>query len=200
MWSCSVSAAPAARSWVGRVRVVGAADVIDALDAWQKRSPWRTPSPGQLRSGSFGSRFGVSPGCRTQSPSRSGSIFALASKPSADQPTRLGVVPRSDTPKPGSAGLSDRLDKTQPVGDRGRLAASGDAELAEDVRDVDAGRVLADEQLVCDLSVRSTERDQAEDLTFAGSQPEARRLIELGRDLRLVDPVRDRVAPVRRAP
>src|SRR5204863_2243142 len=58
--SCSVSAAPAARSWVGRVRVVGAADVIDALDAWQKRSPRRTPSPGQLRSGSFGSRFGVS--------------------------------------------------------------------------------------------------------------------------------------------
>ena len=46
---CSVSAAPAARSWVGRVRVVGAADVIDALDAWQKRPFRRTPSPGQLR-------------------------------------------------------------------------------------------------------------------------------------------------------
>ena len=29
-------AAPDSRSWVGRVRVVGAADVIDALEAWQK--------------------------------------------------------------------------------------------------------------------------------------------------------------------
>src|SRR5687767_4598180 len=29
----AVTAAPATRSWVGRVRVVGAADVIDALDA-----------------------------------------------------------------------------------------------------------------------------------------------------------------------
>src|SRR5215210_3430897 len=28
-------AAPAPRSWVGRVRVVGAADVIDALGAWR---------------------------------------------------------------------------------------------------------------------------------------------------------------------
>ena len=46
---CSVSAAPAARSWVGRVRVVGAADVIDALDAWQKCPFRRTPSPGQHR-------------------------------------------------------------------------------------------------------------------------------------------------------
>ncbi len=46
---CSVSAAPATRSWVGRVRVVGAADVIDALDARQKRSFRRTLSPGQHR-------------------------------------------------------------------------------------------------------------------------------------------------------
>src|SRR4051812_36439596 len=50
------SAAPAARSWVGWVRVVGAADVIDALDAWQKHPFRRIPSPGQHRSGSFGSR------------------------------------------------------------------------------------------------------------------------------------------------
>ena len=52
----SAKAAPASRSWVGRVRVVGAADVIDALDAWQKRPFRRIPSPGQQRSGSFGSR------------------------------------------------------------------------------------------------------------------------------------------------
>ena len=50
-------AAPATRSWVGRVRVVGAADVIDALDARQKRPFRRIPSPGQHRSGSFWSRF-----------------------------------------------------------------------------------------------------------------------------------------------
>jgi hypothetical protein len=44
------SAALASRPWVGRVRVVGAADVIDALDARQKCPFRRTPSPGQLRS------------------------------------------------------------------------------------------------------------------------------------------------------
>ncbi len=32
---CVSQAAPAPRSWVGRVRVVGAADVIDALGAWR---------------------------------------------------------------------------------------------------------------------------------------------------------------------
>src|SRR5262245_9664768 len=53
----SGQAAPATRSWVGRVRVVGAADVIDALDARQKRPFRRIPSPGQHRSGSPGSRF-----------------------------------------------------------------------------------------------------------------------------------------------
>ena len=53
----SQPAAPASRSWVGRVRVVGAADVIDAFGAWQKCPLRRTPSPGQHRGGSFGSRL-----------------------------------------------------------------------------------------------------------------------------------------------
>ena len=57
----SQPAAPAARSWVGRVRVVGAADVIDALGAWQKRPLRRIPSPGQQRGGSFGSRLDLYP-------------------------------------------------------------------------------------------------------------------------------------------
>src|SRR5690348_14674793 len=61
-------AAPAARSWVGWVRVVGAADVIDALDAWQKRPFRRIPSPGQHRSGSFGSRSELFPGVVPPSP------------------------------------------------------------------------------------------------------------------------------------
>ena len=52
----AVTAAPATRSWVGRVRVVGAADVIDALDAMAEVSASAVPSPGQQRSGSLGSR------------------------------------------------------------------------------------------------------------------------------------------------
>ena len=78
---CSVSAAPAARSWVGRVRVVGAADVIDALDAWQKRPPRRTPSPGQLR-GRFlrepASAFvrHVTPGVRVRRPVTAAALHA----------------------------------------------------------------------------------------------------------------------------
>src|SRR3954451_21160064 len=61
-------AAPAARSWVGWVRVVGAADVIDALDAWQKHPLRRRPSPGQHRSGSFGSRSELFPAGAPQAP------------------------------------------------------------------------------------------------------------------------------------
>src|SRR5665213_125973 len=37
------SAAPVSRSWVGRVRVVGAADVIDALETWQKTDRFGGP-------------------------------------------------------------------------------------------------------------------------------------------------------------
>ena len=52
---CVSQAAPAPRSWVGRVRVVGAADVIDALGAW--RAPG---SPDfhrdSIEAGSFGNR------------------------------------------------------------------------------------------------------------------------------------------------
>ena len=67
---CSVSqAAPASRSWVGRVRVVGTADVIDALGAWQKCPFRRTRSPGQHRGGSFGGRLELFVDRRRRSPS-----------------------------------------------------------------------------------------------------------------------------------
>src|SRR3954451_5227995 len=52
---CVSQAAPAPRSWVGRVRVVGTADVIDALGAWRASG-----SPDfhrdSIEAGSFGSR------------------------------------------------------------------------------------------------------------------------------------------------
>src|ERR1700754_3857311 len=53
----------------------------------------------------------------------------------------------------------------------GRLAAAGHAQLAEDVRHVDAGRLGRDEQLAGDLPVAAPGRDQAEHLEFALGEP-----------------------------
>src|SRR5215472_9453132 len=47
--------------------------------------------------------------------------------------------------------------------DRG-LRARGDLELAEDVRDVVLDRLLAELELVGDLTIRQAERDEADDL------------------------------------
>ena len=44
------------------------------------------------------------------------------------------------------------------MGRCGRLAAARDAELSQDVRDVDARRLVTDEQVVGDLLVRPTRR------------------------------------------
>ena len=53
----------------------------------------------------------------------------------------------------------------------GRLAAAGHAQLAEDVRHVDAGRLGRDEQLAGDLPVAAPGRDQAEHLELALREP-----------------------------
>ena len=96
---------------------------------------------------------------------------------------RLGYEPsrhrRLTTGRPPpSIGRCD-LSQAKAVGDRGRLAATGHPELAQDVRHVDARRVLADEQLVGDLAVGPAERDEREHLAFARRQAEARRLVGL---------------------
>src|SRR6202142_3119704 len=58
LWSLRKQpAAPAARSWVGRVRVVGAADVIDALTAWQKSPLRRTIHRDSIGAVLFGGRL-----------------------------------------------------------------------------------------------------------------------------------------------
>src|SRR6266496_1381517 len=54
----------------------------------------------------------------------------------------------------------------------GRLAAAGHAQLAEDVRHVDAGRLGRDEKLAGDLPVAAPGRDQAEHLELALGKPE----------------------------
>src|SRR5690349_24572825 len=58
------------------------------------------------------------------------------------------------------------------MGDRGGLAAAGDAQLAEDVRHVNAGRLRAYEQLGGDLRVRATLGEQLEHLALALGQAE----------------------------
>ena len=80
---CTVSAAPATRPWVGRVRVVGTADVIDALDARQKCPFRRTPPPGQHRGGSFWSRLDLCPADRAVPTDGSCSDPRYASRPAA---------------------------------------------------------------------------------------------------------------------
>jgi hypothetical protein len=54
----------------------------------------------------------------------------------------------------------------------GGLTAAGDAQLAQDVGHVDAGRLGRDEQLGGYLPVAPPGRDEAEHFEFAFGQPE----------------------------
>jgi len=65
----------------------------------------------------------------------------------------------------------------QPVGDGGGLDAAADTQLGEDVGDVHAGRLGADEQLPGDLRVGAAGRDEHQDLALAVGEAEARQLI-----------------------
>src|SRR5215213_11712754 len=85
-------------------------------------------------------------------------------------------VTRGDRPSPRAVprGIYD-LDtsvgeQARPPGDRGGLGATSGAELREDVRDVHAHRLGADEQLPGDLAVAATLSDQAEDLGLPRGQ------------------------------
>jgi hypothetical protein len=58
------------------------------------------------------------------------------------------------------------------VGDGGGLDPGGDAELGQDVGDVDAGRLGADEQRLSDLAVAGAGRDQRQDLSLTRGEAE----------------------------
>ena len=58
-----------------------------------------------------------------------------------------------------------------PVGQRGRLTPGRDAELPEDVRDVDACGLAGDEELASDLAVRTTVGDQDQHLALTAGKP-----------------------------
>ena len=85
-----------------------------------------------------------------------------------------------DVPAPHGAKDHDRLGhsaaavrrEVEANGDRGGLGARGHAELAQDVRHVDARGVLADEQLVGDLAVGPAQGDQGQHLALALRQAE----------------------------
>ena len=71
-------------------------------------------------------------------------------------------------PRDTGAGSGSR--RAQAVSDRRGLATAGHAQLGQDVRDVDAGRLRADEQLVGDLAVRAPGRHQGQHLALAWAQ------------------------------
>src|SRR6476646_7412221 len=106
-------AAPEPRSWVGRVRVVGAADVIDALGAWRVSG-----SPDfhrdSIEAGSFGSRP------RT--------ISAEAGRPSAggriEARHRVGVA--ADSAGVGARHQRGAREAVDPAADRATLAVGRD--------------------------------------------------------------------------
>ena len=80
---------------------------------------------------------------------------------------------------PFGSALRARLARAHPDRDRRGLDAVVHAELVEDVGDVDARGLRADEQRLGDLGVRAARGDQLEDLPLAGPQAE-----DLGRAAR----------------
>ena len=68
------------------------------------------------------------------------------------------------------------------AGDRGGLRAASRPELAQDVRDVDARRLFADEERLRDLPVGSPRRHELQNLAFPRGQPKAdgRRTLRCG--------------------
>ena len=86
-----------------------------------------------------------------------------------DQVTAAG----SASSKSGSAVVQ----KVLPVGHRGGLATRADAELAEDVGHVHAGRLGRDEELGGDVTVAAAGGHQAQHLEFAFGEPERCRLV-----------------------
>ena len=74
------------------------------------------------------------------------------------------------------------VEQARVVGDRGGLDPAGDAELGQDVGDVHAGRLGADEQRLGDLTVAAALGHQPQHLQLAGGEPEvAARLVGRGR-------------------
>jgi hypothetical protein len=62
--------------------------------------------------------------------------------------------------------------EAEPVGDRGRLGSIAHTELGQDVGDVNAGGLVADEQGLGDLAVAAAVGDQRQDLALPGGEAE----------------------------
>src|SRR4051794_29335251 len=96
---------------------------------------------------------------------------------------------RPDNPASGGAalplggGLSLPLVDAEPLGAAGRLDAVVHAELAEDVVEVGAHRLLADEQPLGDLPVGEAVHQQLEHVRLARGEQLVRRRCRLGRRL-----------------
>ena len=69
-----------------------------------------------------------------------------------------------------SLGISGR--DAEPMGDRGRRHSIDDAELAENVGDVQCGGLRADEKRLGDLTVGQTPRHQGQNLLLTGCETE----------------------------
>src|ERR687897_47914 len=79
-------------------------------------------------------------------------------------PSSAGIRRRRS---PGRRSAGRRVQQAAAMGDRDGLGAAGGSELGQDVRDVDAGRLLRDEQFLADLPVRQAFREQGEHLALA---------------------------------
>src|SRR6476646_4977659 len=92
------------------------------------------------------------------------------------------MVGRSD------AGLALLAGNTEPLRNCCSIDATAHLELAEDVGDVNACRLLGDEQLLADLSVGLALRDKSQYLRFAGREAETiDRVVVEHDDLRYID-------------
>ena len=144
-------------------------------------------------------------------PGLQGTGQAGGTPPAAPASTPKVIVPRArlDTAQPlrpkvrystpsTSVGLPGEW-RGEAVGDRGRLEPVRRAELAQDVRDVDAGRLDADDERRGDLAVRVAAGDEGQDLRLAWRQAEDLLQALLPRRGTRPAAARDRAARVGRA-
>ena len=104
-------------------------------------------------------------------------LFSSGRIPWARVGRTSGVVRRADGADPALSGTASARavwSDLVPARDRGGFDAVGGAELAQDVGDVHAGGLPADEQLLTDLAIGSAVDHQAQHLELTPSEPERR--------------------------
>src|SRR5512143_3405963 len=102
----------------------------------------------------------------------SGDLGGLGLDRRAGPAGRDGEIASDPNLPPGRGSCRGGLGEAEADRDRSRLDAARHPELGEDVANVDADGLLADEEALPDLAVRPTLGDQDEDLALPPRQPE----------------------------